>query len=147
MKRSMIPFLTYLVLVIVTSPLTPYFSLSEVPGWHTDAMSPFSLLALVNWVPLLLVMLGYWHLSKRFNQVNMKLFGLHLLLTLPLMVVDYFSVLIIECVDDYKATLKSLFLMAQFYPWLVLAFWAGQAVFGIYYWGRVKEKGENRTFS
>ena len=137
----MIPFLTYLVLVILTSPLTPAFSLSEVPGWHTDAMSPSSLLALVNWVPLLLVMLGYWHLSKRFSQVNMKLFGLHLLLTLPLLVVDHFPILIFEIVADFNVTLNSLILLAQFYPWLVLAFCVGQAVFGFYYWTRFKENG------
>lgn len=116
MKRSMIPFLAYLALVIVTSPLTPYFSLSVVPGWHTSVMSPFSLLALANWLSLLLAMLGYWHLSKRFSQVNRKLFGLHLLLTLPLLMVDHFSILIFEWVEDFEATLNSLFLLAQFLP-------------------------------
>ena len=77
MTRPYIPFLVFLVLLLLTIPFSFDFATSVVPGWHTTIYPPYFIWALILIVVLLLMKIGYWLLSKRFDKINWILFAIH----------------------------------------------------------------------
>ncbi len=83
MIRPYIPFLAFLVLLLLTIPFSFDFATSVVPGWHTKIYPPYFIWGLILIVVLLLVTIGYWMLSKRVDKINWTLFAIHFILTIP----------------------------------------------------------------
>lgn len=82
MKKSYIPLLAFIILLLLNFPFLP-FATSVIPGWHTTIYPPYFIAGVVAIIILMLVIIGYWLLLKRVDKVNWTLFVLHLLLTIP----------------------------------------------------------------
>lgn len=82
MTGPYIPFLAFLILLLLTIPFSFDFATSVVPGWHTIIFPPHFIWGLLVLVVLLLVTIGYWLLSKRADKTNWTLFAIHFTLTI-----------------------------------------------------------------
>src|SRR5215216_5777514 len=96
MNKPYIPFLAFLVLLLLTIPFSSDFATSVVPGWHTTIFPPYFIWGLVVIIVLVLVTIGYWLLSKRTGKTNWALFAIHFLLTIPTVIYLKFPAILLD---------------------------------------------------
>lgn len=90
MIKSKIAFIFFAFLTAFTFPysylpfiLNSDFFSSLIPGWHTD-IYPYPLIpALIKFLFLIVTSIFHWKLSKITNEINLKKFLIHFLLTVP----------------------------------------------------------------
>lgn len=140
MTKPYIPFLALLILFLLTIPFSFDFATSVVPGWHTTIFPPYFAWALIVFIVLVTVTIGYWLLSKRTNKINWILFSSHFGLTIPTII--YLKIPTISL--DIKVTDQTDLLKAsQFQMKLILVVWTlfivGQLLFIIYFIRTIKQ--------
>ena len=64
MTRQYIPFLAFIILLLLTIPGWFDFSTSVVPGWHTTIFPPYFIWGIIIMIALLFFTIGYWLSSK-----------------------------------------------------------------------------------
>jgi hypothetical protein len=96
MTRPYIPFLAFLILLLLTIPFSFDFAASVVPGWHTTIYPPYFIWGLIALSVSLLVTIGYWLLSKRTDKTSWILFAIHFALTIPTVIYLKFPSILLE---------------------------------------------------
>jgi hypothetical protein len=91
MKITHLPFIIYLLLTILFLPLSSDYATSVVPGWHTTIFPPFAVGQFIVILSLVGVIFGYYKLSRRTDTINWKLFIIHFILTIPLLILLKFD--------------------------------------------------------
>ena len=140
MTRPYIPFLAFLILLLLTIPFSLDFATSVVPGWHTTIYPPYFIWGLIVIIVLLLVTIGYWLLSKRTDKINRTLFLIHFALTIPTVIYLKFPSILL----DVKLTEQNELIKAiEFRMKLISVAWslfiAGQILFLIYFMRTIKQ--------
>lgn len=134
MRRIFIPFLSFLIILLLAIPFSFDLATSVVPGWHTTIFTPHFIWGLIVIFLLLLVTIGYWILSKRIDRINWSLFTIHLILTLPAMIFLKFPAVILDIQTPNQADLvKTLALQTNLILLAWVLFMAGQILFLIYF--------------
>ena len=141
MTRPYIPFLAFLILLLLTIPFSFDFATSLVPGWHTTILPPYFIWGLFVMIILLLVTIGYWLLSKRTDKTNWTLFAIHFILTIPTIIYLKFPSIFLEVRStDQNKLLEALEFRMRLIPVAWALFIAGQILFLIYYIRTIKVK-------
>ena len=139
MTRPYIPFLAFLILLLLTIPFSFDFATSVVPGWHTAIFPPYFIWGLIVFIVLLLVTIGYWLLSKRTDKINWTLFAIHFLLTIPTVIFLKFpSILLDVQLTDQDKLIKAIEFLMKLIPVAWTLFIVGQILFLIYYVRTIK---------
>jgi hypothetical protein len=141
MKRPYIPFLAFLVLLLLTIPFSFDFATSVVPGWHTTIFPPFFIWGLIVIIVLLLVTIGYWLLSKRTDKINWTLFAFHFMLTIPTLIFLKFPTifLIVEQINQ-EEIINAISLRIKLIPTAWTLFIIGQVLFVVYFIRTINSK-------
>lgn len=141
MTRPYIPFLAFLVLLLLTFPFSFDFATSVVPGWHTTIFPPYFIWGLIVLIVLLLVTIGYWLLSKRTGKTSWTLFAIHFALTVPTIIYLKFpSILLDVQLTDQNELIRAIDFRMKLIPVAWTLFIAGQILFLIYYIRTMKAK-------
>ena len=122
MKIKQLPFIIYLLLTISFFPMSSDYATSVVPGWHTTIFPPFAVGQFIVVLSLLGVIFGYYKLSRRTDTINWKLFIIHFLLTVPLILLLMFNTYIYTDINPMITIPVSIFM-----------FIIGQIVFLLHY--------------
>ena len=139
MIRPYIPFLAFLIILILTIPFSFDFATSAVPGWHTTIYPPYFVSGLISMIVLLLVTIGYWLLSKRVDKTSWTLFAIHFILTIPIVIFLKFPSIFLDTMQtNQEELLRNLSLRIKLIPVAWTLFIAGQILFIIYYVRTVK---------
>lgn len=134
MKRQYIPFLAFLVLLLLTIPFSIDFATSVVPGWHTTIFSPYLIWGLIVVIFLLIATIGYWHLSKRVDKISWTLFAFHFLLTIPTLIFFKFPTIFLDVHQtNQDEIMTEMLLRIKLIPLSWALFFVGQILFFIYY--------------
>lgn len=141
MTRPYLPFLAFLVLLLLTIPFSFDFATSVVPGWHTTIFPPYFIWGLIVLIVLLLATIGYWLLTKRTDKTNWSLFAIHFLLTIPTIIYLKFpSILLDVDVTDQSEWIRAIQFRLKLIPVAWALFIVGQILFLIYYFRAIKAK-------
>ena len=141
MTRPYVPFLAFLILLLLTIPFSFDFATSAVPGWHTTIFPPYFIWGLVVLIVLLLVTIGYWLLTKRTDKTNWFLFAIHFLLTIPTVIYLKFpSILLDFKVTDQSEWIRAIQFRLKLIPVAWVLFVVGQILFLIYFFRTIKAK-------
>jgi hypothetical protein len=134
MTRSYIPFLAFLILLLLTIPFSFDFATSVVPGWHTTIFPPYFTWGLIVMIVLLLVTIGYWLLSKRTDRINRILFAIHFALTIPIVIyLKSPSILLDIQLSNQQEMTKAIAFRMKLIPIAWILFIGGQILFLFYY--------------
>lgn len=141
MKRSYIPFFTFLVLLLLTIPFPFDFAVSVVSGWHTSVFPPSLIWAFVVIIALLFVTIGYWLLSKRMGKINWTFFTFHVILTIPIVIFIRFPLIFLHPEQSNEEEMKkAISLQLKLTPVVRALFILGQSLFIIYLARRINSK-------
>ena len=141
MTRPYIPFLAFLILLLLTIPFSFDFATSVVPGWHTTIFPPYFIWGLIVFIVLLLVTIGYWLLSKRTDKINWTLFAIHFLLTIPTIIFLKFPTILLDVqLTDQDKLIRAIEFRMKLIPIAWTLFIIGQILFLIYYVRTIKAK-------
>jgi hypothetical protein len=141
MTRPFLPFVAFLVLLLLTIPFSFDFATSVVPGWHTTIYPPYFIWTLALVVVLLFVVIGYWLISRQVNKVNWALFITHLLLTIPTIIFIKFPSILLNLDEPNRDQLiRSLVLRVRLIPWAEGLFAVGQILFLVYFIRTIRKK-------
>lgn len=141
MTKPYIPFLAFLILLLLTIPFSFDFSTSVVPGWHATIFPPYFIWGLLAMIILLLVIIGSWLLSKRTDRINWTLFAFHSTLTIPTVIYLKFpSILLDVQMTNQDELIKAIAYRMKIIPIAWTLFIAGQILFLIYYIRTIKTK-------
>lgn len=141
MTRPYIPFLAFLILLLLTIPFSIDFATSVVPGWHTTIFPPYFIWGLIAFIVLLLVTIGYWLLSKRTDKINWTLFAIHFLLTIPTIIFLKFPTILLDVqLTDQDKLIRAIEFRMKLIPIAWTLFIVGQILFLIYYVRIIKAK-------
>ena len=122
MTITKLPLIIYLLLTISFLPLSSDYATSVVPGWHTTIFPPYAFGQFILIVSLAGVSFGYWKISKRTDTINWKLFFIHFIMTIPLLILLKF--------DTYSFAYINPMITV---PVSIIMFIIGQIVFLIHY--------------
>jgi hypothetical protein len=141
MRRPYIPFIAFLVLLLLTIPFSFDFATSVVPGWHTTIFPPYFIWGLILIIVLLLVTIGYWLLSKRVDKTNWTLFSFHFLLTISTVIFLKFPSIFLDIQQtNQEETIKAISLRIKLIPVAWTLFIVGQTLFIIYFVRTINSK-------
>ena len=141
MTRPYLPFLAFLLLLLLTIPFSFDFATSVVPGWHTTIFPPYFIWELIVIIVMLFVTIGYWLLSNQTDKINWTLFTIHSILTIPTILYLKFPSILL----DFQATNQNEWIRAIDYrmkliPLAWILFIVGQILFIIYFIRTIKTK-------
>jgi hypothetical protein len=141
MTRPYIPVFAFLILLLLTIPFSFDFATSVVPGWHTTFFPPYFIWGLIVIIVFLLVIIGYWLLSKRTDKINWTLFAIHFALTIPTIIYLKFPTILLNVqMTNQNELIKAIELRMKLIPAAWTLFIAGQILFLIYYIRTIKTK-------
>lgn len=138
--KPYIPFLAFLLLLLLSIPFSFDFATSVVPGWHTTIYPPYLVWTLIVVIALLLAAIGYWVLSKRQDKINRTFYVIHIALTIPTVVYLKFPTIFLDAnLSDQNELLKALEFRMKLIPITWILFAVGQLLFLIYFIRRIKQ--------
>jgi hypothetical protein len=141
MTRPYIPFLAFLILLLLTIPFSFDFATSVVPGWHTTIYPPYFVWELIVIIALLLVTIGYWLLTKQTDKINWTLFAIHFAFTIPTIIYLKFpSILLNVQMTNQDELIKAIEFRMKLIPVAWTLFIAAHILFLNYYIRTIKTK-------
>lgn len=143
-KKSLIIF-TFLFVILIPYSfvfLESDFVTSIIPGWHTTINS-FNLIAnIIKLIVLFIVLILYWNLSNFQKEMKIKVFILHLILTIPSIFISKIPLSNFVNFDsrNIEKTLTEIQSLNRIVILINILFLIGQILFGIYYYKMWKSK-------
>jgi hypothetical protein len=132
--RPHIPFLAFLILLLLTISSSFDFATSIIPGWHTTIFPPYYIWVLIVEIILLLSTIGYWLLSVSVDKINWILFAVHVTLTIPTVIFLQFPSIFVDVhQNDQYQIIKSIASRIKLIPVAWTLFTIGQIFFVIYF--------------
>ena len=141
MTRPYIPFLAFILLLLLAIPFSFDFATSVVPGWHTTIYPPIFIWGLIVIIVLLLVTIGYWLLSKWTDKTNLTLFYIHFALTIPTIIYLKFPSIFLDVqLTSQNELISAIDFRMKLIPVAWTLFIVGQIMFFIYYGRTIRGK-------
>jgi hypothetical protein len=139
--------LIFTILFVILIPYSLLFFLSDfvssiIPGWHTTINS-FNLIAnIIKLIVLFIVLILYWKLSNFQKEMKIKVFILHLILTIPSIFISKIPLSNFVNFDsrNVEKTLTEIENLNRIVILINILFIIGQILFGIYYYKMWKSK-------
>lgn len=128
---SIVVFPYYIALLTINS----VFFNSIIPGWHTNIAGAKIISNLIKFLIISVVAFYYWSLSKITTEVNFKKFSIHLLLTIPTVLIsklnlyDFFNINF----HDPERLIFQIKMVSTIHIFINILFIFGQVLFGIFY--------------
>jgi hypothetical protein len=134
MKKSYIPFLAFLILLVLTIPFPFHFAASVIPGWHTIIFPTYLVRTIIVVIILILATFAYWLLSKRVDKTNWTIFIIHFLATIPTVMFIKFPFMLLNAQHaSHAELLRNISIRIKLIPIAYWIFIAGQILFLIYF--------------
>jgi hypothetical protein len=121
------PFLAFLILLLLAIPFSFDIAFSVVPGWHIVNYPLYIVVGFIVIIVLLLAKIGYWLLSERTDKINWTLYAIHIALTIPTIIYLRFPSIVWSV-----QLIKSTELRVKLIPIAWTLFIVGQILFLIY---------------
>lgn len=107
--ETRLPSLIFLALLVLANPIGMDYAVSVVPGWHTTIV-PFRMLLygiahVFLSLTLLIMAIAYWYLLRKATKVPLKVFLVHLFLSLPAAIITRFPYLLLVKIDGNQPSL------------------------------------------
>lgn len=146
MIKSKTAFITFLILVILLFPFSVLFlwndfAASVIPGWHTTIRPYWLGNSIIKFLILFFVVIAYWKLKKSKTLVNKKLFFVHLILTLPAILISKISLYTFIKFNSDSSVEKvsnDFYIVSSIIMIVNILFLIGQILFGVYYFNQNK---------
>jgi hypothetical protein len=139
---SIIIFPYYIVVITINSD----FFNSIIPGWNTNIIGGRIILNLIKFLILSIVTFYYWKLSRVTTVIQLKKFTIHLLLTIPAVLIskiNLYDLLHFNSIDP-EIFMSQLRIIININIFLSFLFLLGQILFWIFYF-RTKQKSNLTT--
>ena len=134
LNKPYIPFIVFLILLLLEFPFLFNLDTSVVPGWHTIIYPPNYIVPNILRIVLLFFLIAYWLALKRADKITWGLFLLHLLLTILTIIFIIFPSLFLNVKNvDQEVVYKEISFRIKLIPWARVLFISGQIVFLIYF--------------
>ena len=141
MTRPFIPFLAFVILLMLTLHSSFDFATSVAPGWHTTIYPPYFVWVHLVIIVLLLATIGFWLISKQTDRTNWILFAIHFVLTIPTTIfLKVPSIFLQREFTNQDKLLEALQFRIRLIPIAWTLFIAGQILFLVYFIRIVRTK-------
>ncbi|MES2240507.1 MAG: hypothetical protein V4497_09660 [Bacteroidota bacterium] len=136
--RNYIPLISFILLLIVAIPFESGFTIQNLTGWNMVIPST-SYLEIIVLILISIITFIYWKISK--NRINIKLFILHFLLTIPIVLWARFNFPIRQFTSKNSTDILELIDLIDKIVYTVLViFLIGQVIFAFLLFKIRKEK-------
>ena len=129
MQKNHIPFIFFSFLFILAIPFESGFTIQSLTGWNMVIPST-SFLEIIVLIFISLIVFLYWKISKRQIEINLKLFILHFIFTIPIVLWARFNFPIRQIVaKNANDVLELIDLINQTLYTVLILFFIGQSFF------------------
>ena len=129
MQKNHIPFIFFSFLFILAIPFESGFTIQSLTGWNMVIPST-SFLEIIVLIFISLIVFLYWKISKRQTEINLKLFILHFIFTIPIVLWARFNFPIRQIVaKNANDVLELIDLINQTLYTVLILFFIGQSFF------------------
>jgi|GEM_PF-1763221 len=140
MIKTKTAFIIFLFLSIIIFPYYIIYlnsdSLSSiVPGWNTNVTAIRIISNLIKFLILSIVSFYYWKLSKTSNEINFQKFIIHLVLTIPAVIVAKLNLyeFVTLNLHDPDIFLSQIQMVVYINTFINILFFVGQILFWVFY--------------
>lgn len=129
MRKNYIPLIFFSFLFILAIPFESGFTIQSLTGWNMVIPST-SYLEIIILIFISIIVFLYWKISKRQTEINLKLFILHFIFTIPIVLWARFNFPIRQIVArNANDVLELINLINQTLFTVLILFFAGQSFF------------------
>lgn len=129
--RKYIPLIAFTLLLILAIPFESGFTIQSLSGWNMVIPST-SYLEIIVLILISIITFVYWRISKKETQINLKLFLIHFILSIPIVIWARFNFLIRQITAKNSTNiLQMIALIDQILYTILLIFFVGQTFFVI----------------
>ena len=141
MKRSVIPVIAFLILLLLSIPFSLYIPHSGIAGWHTSIFPRSFFLILFSIILLIFVIIGYWIYYRRNDRLDWILFSIHFVLTIPTFIYLQIPFILLNVnITNKNEFLNEVIFRIKLIPLAWALFIAGQILFLFYYFRIIKKQ-------
>jgi hypothetical protein len=141
MKRSVIPVIAFLILLLLSIPFSLYIPTSGITGWHTTIIPRFFFLILFSIILLIFVIIGHWIYFRRNDRLDWILFSIHFVLTIPTFIYLQIPFILLDVnITNINYFLNEVVFRIKLIPLAWTLFIAGQTLFLFYYFRIIKKQ-------
>jgi hypothetical protein len=128
MDRKYLPFIAFLFLLILATPFESGLRIQN-SGWNT-IFPTTSLLEIIVWVFIAIITFMYWLRIKKSKEIVIKIFLIHFILTIPIVLYARFNLLIRQITAKSVQDILELITIINIIAYSVLTvFCIGQIIF------------------
>lgn len=129
--KKYVPFIAFTSLLILSIPFESGFTIQSLSGWNTVIPST-SYLEIIVLILISIITFIYWRISKKETQINLKLFVIHFIMTIPIILWARFNFPIRQITAKNSTDILEMITLIDRILYLVLiSFFAGQVFFAI----------------
>lgn len=129
--RKYIPLIAFTLLLILAIPFESGFTIQSLSGWNMVIPST-SYLEIIVLILISIITFVYWRISKKETQINLKLFLIHFILSIPIVIWARFNFPIRQITAKNSTNiLQMIALIDQILYTILLIFFVGQTFFVI----------------
>lgn len=129
--RKYIPLIAFTLLLILAIPFESGFTIQSLSGWNMVIPST-SYLEIIVLIVISIITFVYWRISKKETQINLKLFLIHFILSIPIVIWARFNFPIRQITEKNSTNiLQMIALIDQILYTILLLFFVGQTFFVI----------------
>ena len=131
MQKKYLPILSFLLLLIIATPFESGFTVQN-SGWHTIIPST-SYLEIIVWILISIILFSYWIIIKKGKTIHLKIFMVHFVLSIPLVLYARFNTFI-RCTASKNTTdiLEFITILNTIAYTSLILFFVSQVIFIIY---------------
>lgn len=129
MRKNHIPVIFFSFLFILAIPFESGFTIQNLTGWNMVIPST-SYLEIIVMIFISLIVFLYWKISKKQTEINLKLFILHFIFTIPIVLWARFNFPIRQiATKNANDVLELIDLINQTLYTVLILFFTGQSFF------------------
>ena len=129
--KKYVPFIAFTSLLILSIPFESGFIIQSLSGWNTVIPST-SYLEIIVLILISIITFIYWRISKKETQINLKLFVIHFIMTIPIVLWARFNFPIRQITAKNSTDiLEMITLIDRILYSVLISFFVGQVFFAI----------------
>jgi len=130
-RNNYIPVIAFLSLLILSIPFESGFTIQSLTGWKS-VIPNTSYLEIIVLILISIITFVYWKISKRKSQINLKLFIVHFIMTIPIVLWARFNFPIRQIASKNSTDiLEMIDLINRILYTVIILFFVGQTFFVI----------------
>lgn len=130
-RNNYIPVIAFFSLLILSIPFESGFTIQSLTGWKS-VIPNTSYLEIIVLILISIITFVYWKISKRESQINPKLFIVHFIMTIPIVLWARFNFLIRQIASKNSTDILGMIdLINRILYTVIILFFVGQTFFVI----------------